>query len=105
MFEGVRFVEAPRAPLFANASDGSGSSTGSLATVDVYGTLIMGRQALAKGISLGGEYGAQPGIVYGEVTDILKRFRPVGWKHFVGYNVFRQEALRRIESSSSIGAN
>jgi N4-gp56 family major capsid protein len=104
-FEGVRFVEAARAPLFANASDGSGSSTGSLATVDVYGTLIMGRQALAKGISLGGEYGAQPAIVYGTVTDLLKRFRPVGWKHFVGYGVFRQEALRRIESSSSIGAN
>lgn len=101
MFEGVRFVEAPRAPLFANASDGSGSA----GTVDVYGTLIMGRQALAKGISLGGEYGAQPSVVYGTVTDILKRFRPVGWKHFVGYGVFRQEALRRIESASSIGAN
>jgi hypothetical protein len=39
------------------------------------------------------------------VTDLLKRFRPVGWKHFVGYSVFRQEALRRIESASSIGAN
>jgi N4-gp56 family major capsid protein len=101
MFEGVRFMESSRAPLFANASNNSGST----GTIDVYGTLIMGRQALAKGISLGGEYGSQPGIVYGEVTDILKRFRPVGWKHFVGYNVFRQEALRRIESSSSIGAN
>jgi N4-gp56 family major capsid protein len=101
LFEGVRFIETARAPLFANASDGSGSS----GTVDVYGTLIMGRQALAKGISLGGEYGAQPTMVYGEVTDLLKRFRPVGWKHFVGYGVFRQEALRRIESSSSIGAN
>lgn len=101
LFEGVRFIEAPRAPLFANASNGSGST----GTVDVYGTLIMGRQALAKGISLGGEYGAQPQIVYGQVTDILKRFRPVGWKHFVGYGVFRQEALRRIESASSIGAN
>jgi N4-gp56 family major capsid protein len=101
MFEGVRFVEAPRAPLFANASDNSGSA----GTIDVYGTLIMGRQALAKGISLGGEYGAQPSIVYGTVTDILKRFRPVGWKHFVGYGVFRQEALRRIESASSIGTN
>ena len=101
MFEGVRFIEAPRAPLFANASDNSGSA----GTIDVYGTLIMGRQALAKGISLGGEYGAQPTIVYGTVTDILKRFRPVGWKHFVGYGVFRQEALRRIESASSIGAN
>lgn len=101
MFEGVRFIEAPRAPLFADASDNSGSA----GTIDVYGTLIMGRQALAKGISLGGEYGAQPSIVYGTVTDILKRFRPVGWKHFVGYGVFRQEALRRIESASSIGAN
>lgn len=104
MFEGVRFMESPRAPLFANASDGSGSSTGSSATVDVYGTLIMGRQALAKAVS-SVEYGSQPTIVYGEVTDVLKRFRPVGWKHFVGYGVFRQEALRRIESSSSIGAN
>jgi N4-gp56 family major capsid protein len=101
MFEGVRFMESSRAPLFANASNNSGST----GTIDVYGTLIMGRQALAKGISLGGEYGAQPTIVYGTVTDLLKRFRPVGWKHFVGYGVFRQEALRRIESASSIGTN
>ena len=100
-FEGVRFIESPRAPLFADASDNSGSA----GNIDVYGTLIMGRQALAKGISLGGEYGAQPSIVYGNVTDLLQRFRPVGWKHFVGYAVFRQEALRRIESASSIGAN
>ena len=100
-FEAVRFIESSRAPLFANASDGSGST----GTIDVYGTLIMGAQALAKGISLGGEYGAQPTIVYGNITDLLKRFRPVGWKHFVGYGVFRQAALRRIESSSSIGAN
>lgn len=101
MFEGVRFMESSRAPLFANASNNSGST----GTIDVYGTLIMGRQALAKAISLGGEYGAQPTIVYGTVTDILQRFRPVGWKHFVGYGVFRQDALRRIESASSIGAN
>ena len=101
VFEGVRFIESPRAPLFANASNNSGST----GNIDVYGTLVMGRQALAKGISLGGEYGAQPTIVYGTVTDLLKRFRPVGWKHFVGYAVFRQEALRRIESASSIGAN
>jgi N4-gp56 family major capsid protein len=101
MFEGVRFMESPRAPLFADAGNGSGST----GTIDAYGTLIMGRQALAKAISLGGEYGAQPTIVYGTVTDLLQRFRPVGWKHFVGYGVFRQEALRRIESASSIGTN
>ena len=101
MFEGVRFMESARAPLFADASNNSGAS----GTIDVYGTLIMGAQALAKGISLGGEYGAQPSIVYGNITDLLKRFRPVGWKHFVGYGVFRQAALRRIESASSIGTN
>jgi N4-gp56 family major capsid protein len=96
MFEGVRFMESPRAPMFANAAN---------TTVDVYGTLIMGRQALAKAVANNGEYGSQPTMVYGTVTDVLKRHQPVGWKHFVGYGVFRQEALRRIESSSSIGAN
>lgn len=101
MFEGVRFIESPRAPLFANAFNGAGAT----GTGDAYGTLIMGRQALAKAVSMGGEYGEQPTIVYGTVTDLLQRFRPVGWKHFVGYGVFRQEALRRIESASSIGAN
>jgi N4-gp56 family major capsid protein len=101
MFEGVRFMEAARAPLFANASNNSGAS----GTIDSYGTLIMGQQALAKAVSMGGEYGSQPTIVYGTVTDLLQRFRPVGWKHFVGYSVFRQEALRRIESASSIGTN
>lgn len=100
-FEGVRFMEFSRAPLFANASDGSGSA----GNIDVYGTIVMGRQALAKAVANAAGYGAQPTIVYGAVTDVLKRFQPVGWKHFVGYGVFRQEALRRIESSSSIGAN
>ena len=101
MFEGVRFMESARAPLFANAYNGAGAP----GTGDAYGTLIMGQQALAKAVSMGGEYGSQPTIVYGTVTDLLQRFRPVGWKHFVGYAVFRQEALRRSESASSSGAN
>ena len=101
MFEGVRFMESARAPIFANAFNGAGAA----GTGDSYGTLIMGQQALAKAVSMGGEYGSQPTIVYGTVTDVLQRFRPVGWKHFVGYAVFRQEALRRIESASSIGSN
>lgn len=73
------------------------------ASVDVYGTLVMGRQALAKAFSTGGGYGEQPIIVDVPVVDTLRRFTGVGWKHFVGYSVFRQAALYRIESGSSIG--
>jgi N4-gp56 family major capsid protein len=72
-------------------------------SVDVYGTLVMGRQALAKAYSTGGGYGEQAQIVDVPVIDTLRRFTGVGWKHFVGYGVLRQAALYRIESGSSIG--
>ena len=72
-------------------------------TIDVYGTLVMGRQALAKAFSTGGGYNENPVITDMPVIDRLKRFTGVGWKHFVGYKVFREAALYRIESGSSIG--
>ena len=71
-------------------------------SVDVYGTLVMGRQALAKAFSTGGGYGEQAQIVDVPVIDTLRRFTGVGWKHFVGYGVLRQASLYRIESGSSI---
>ena len=100
-FEGVRFIETPRAPLFADASDGAGSA----GNIDVYGTLIMGRQALAKAHSRGAGFGENPSVVFGPVTDSLRRFQTVGWYHLVGYSRFREASLQRIETSSSIGAN
>lgn len=100
-FESVRFIETPRGPLFANASDGSGSA----GTIDVYGTLIMGRQALAKAHSITDGNGATPKIVRGNVTDLLMRLQPLGWYWLGGYGRFREASLRRIESGSSIGAN
>ena len=74
-----------------------------VSSVDVYGTLVMGRQALAKAFSTGGGYGEQAVIVDVPVIDTLRRFTGIGWKHFVGYAPFRQAALYRIESGSSIG--
>ena len=74
-----------------------------VSAVDIYGTLVMGRQALAKAFSTGGGYGEQAIIVDVPVIDTLRRFTGIGWKHFVGYSVFRQAALYRIESGSSIG--
>jgi N4-gp56 family major capsid protein len=95
MFQGVRFIETPRAPWFGNA----GSSP---TTTSVYGTLFMGRQALCKAYSIVDGNGDNPHIVPGPVTDYLRRFLPLGWYHLVGYGVFRQNALRRVESASTI---
>lgn len=86
----------------SNVNPGTGLTL-TAATVDVYGTLVMGRQALAKAFSTGGGYGEQPIIVDVPVVDTLRRFTGVGWKHFVGYSVFHQAAMYRIESGSSIG--
>ena len=100
-FESVRFIETPRAKVFTNASDGSGST----GTVDVYCTHIMGRQALAKAFSTQDGNGAVPKIVRGNVTDYLMRLQPLGWYWLGGYGRFREASLRRIESASSIGSN
>jgi len=101
LFESVRFIETPRAPLFANAGDGSGST----GNIDVYATLIMGRQALAKAFSTQDGNGAMPKVVRGNVTDYLMRLQPMGWYWLGGYGRFREASLRRIESASTIGAN
>jgi N4-gp56 family major capsid protein len=98
VFEGFRFMESPRAPVFADA----GSST---TLTDVYGTLFLGQQALAKAHSYTDGNGAMPQIVPGPVTDILRRFVPLGWYWLGSYGVYRQAALRRYESASSIGSN
>jgi N4-gp56 family major capsid protein len=100
-FESVRFIETPRAKVFTNASNGT-STTG---TIDVYCTHIMGRQALAKAYSQVDGNGMVPKVVRGPVVDSLMRFNPIGWYWLGGYGRFREASLRRIESSSSIGAN
>ena len=97
-FEGVRFIETPRAKVFENASDGSGST----GTIEVYCTHIMGRQALAKAHSIVDGNGAVPRIVRGPVTDTLARLQPIGWYWLGGYARFREASLRRIESASSL---
>ena len=100
-FESVRFIETARAKVFTNTFNGNGAP----GTGDSYATLIMGRQALAKAYSVQDGNGATPKIVRGNVTDVLMRLQPMGWYWLGGYGRFREASLRRIESSSSIGAN
>lgn len=94
-FEAVRFIETPRAPL-----DLTG---GASSTVDLYSTIIMGRQSLAKAHSITDGNGAYPKVVRGPVVDSLMRFNPIGWYWLGGYGIFRQAAIRVINSSSSLG--
>jgi N4-gp56 family major capsid protein len=100
-FEGVRFIETPRAKIFADAFNGAGAP----GTGDAYATHICGRQALAKAHSIVDGNGAFPRVVRGPVVDVLSRFQPIGWYWLGGYARFREASLRRIESASSIGAN
>lgn len=102
-FEGVRFIEAPRSRIFSDA----GSST---TNTDVYATMILGAQALAKAYSTTDGNGAMPRVFPGPVTDTLRRFVPMGWYWLGGYHLYRDAsnigyATRRIESASSIGNN
>lgn len=97
-FAGARFIETPTAPLFADA----GSST---TDTDVYGTLFIGRQALAKVWAIKDGNGPLPVVVMGPITDYLRRFQPLGWKWMGGFGLFRQASVWRQESASSIGQN
>jgi N4-gp56 family major capsid protein len=83
---GAYFVETPRA---YKANDGASSAT-------VYRTIIAGQQALAEATAV------EPGVVIGPVVDKLMRFRPIGWYSLQGWARYREAALYRIESGSSI---
>ena len=64
----------------------------------VFDTLVCGQQALAEAVA------EEPHIVIGNVTDKLMRFRPMGWYGVLGFARYREEALYRIETGSSIAA-
>jgi len=64
----------------------------------VYDTIVAGAQAMAEAVA------EEPHVVIGNVTDKLMRFRPMGWYGVLGFSVYRDEALYRITSGSSIGA-
>lgn len=101
-FQGVLWVETPRAPIVADVGNGAGAA----GTVDSYQSLVVGRQALAKAYSnYSDEYGPMPTWVDSPVIDLLRRFRGAGWKWLGKYGIFRQASVWRIETASSIGAN
>ena len=89
-FEGVAFIESPRLP---NSQAGSGAGA---SQTRVYDTFVMGQQALAEAVA------EEPHTVIGPVTDKLMRLRPIGWYGVLGWNLYRPEALYRIQTASSV---
>jgi len=62
----------------------------------VFNTYVLGQQALAEAVW------KEPSIEFGNVVDKLNRFRPVGWHGIINWAVYRQAALYRIETASSV---
>jgi N4-gp56 family major capsid protein len=62
----------------------------------VFNTYFAGQQALAEAVA------EEPHVVIGPVVDKLMRHRPLGWYGVLGFAVYRDEALYRVETSSSI---
>jgi N4-gp56 family major capsid protein len=64
----------------------------------VFNTIVAGKQAMAQAVA------EEPHVVIGNVTDKLMRFRPMGWYGVLGFARYREEALFRLETGSSIAA-
>jgi hypothetical protein len=62
----------------------------------VFNTYFAGQQALAEAVA------EEPHVVIGPVVDKLMRHRPLGWYGVLGFARYREEALYRVETSSSI---
>lgn len=97
-FEGIKWIETSRAPIVADA----GSST---TLTDVYQTIVVGRQALAKAWSITDGGGPQPSVFPTPIFDNLRRFSGTAWYHLYAPGRFREAAIRRLENASTIGSN
>lgn len=88
VYEGAFYTESPR--IFS-ATDGASSAR-------VYRALAFGREALLEAVA------EEPHSVIGNITDKLMRTRPAGWYGVLGWSRFREAALIRLETSSSVAA-
>lgn len=86
IFGGVSYIESPRCKVAADGATGKA----------VYRTYFFGAQALAEVVAV------EPHLIIGPVTDPMMRFRPLSWYGLAGWSVYRQEALWRVETVSTI---
>jgi N4-gp56 family major capsid protein len=83
--------------LIGSSTVASAATTGTVTFTNNYRAVIAGREALA-------EAQAQDiSTVIGPEIDALRRFRTIGWYYFGGFNLLRQAALYRLETSATNG--
>lgn len=87
-FGGAVFVEHPRARFLDNAGSGG---------IDVHQTLIMGREVLGEFVK------REPGPGVSPVLDTYNRHRTIYWYGTLGFAIFRQEPLYKVETGASTG--
>lgn len=88
VYEGAFFVESAR---MLTAADGE-------ATATVYRTIFTGQQALAEAVAVEPHFEINGPIG----ADKLRRFESMGWYGVLGWKRYREAALYRLESGSSI---
>lgn len=89
-FEGVRWISTATA---FRAADNDGATS-----AKVHRGFILGKEAMGKAVV------SDPTTVLSPVVDKLQRFRGLGWKADLDYQVYRGAALQRLEATSSIDA-
>lgn len=89
-YEGVRWISSASTHFSDIDNDGA-------ASINVYRAHILGKEALGKAVV------SEPTTVLGPVTDHLKRFRSIGWYSDLDVQVYRNEALFRLEAASTLG--
>lgn len=90
-YEGAFWVESPRAYQAKDAGTGDNS-------VRRFRTYLLGMEGLAEAVA------DEFHVVAGPIVDKLARFRPLGWYGVAGWKRYREEAITRIETTSSIDA-
>lgn len=63
---------------------------------------FFGKDGVAKCHSTGPGYGSNPSMVIAPQTDRLRRFASIGWKHLVGYDRFRAEAITTADLTAVV---
>lgn len=89
IYAGAQFVETTRCTTAVNTN---------ATPATVYNTYFFGQECLVELPVV------EPGTRIGVIPDKFQRFHPLGWYAFLGWSIYRQEAIQIVQSSSSLAA-